>query len=280
MNLIVNGQEIPSEVFQQAMAHLKSRSPQMGQQELAKKATEDIIRHALLRQAATKDVPPVADELVEQEFIRYKKNFPNEAEFRKMLQSTKMSESDIRNNLRNTMRVDIFVDKIAGNPKEPTDAELRAEFEKEPEASEEPAQVTALQLVKTVDSATYAEKYRHLCQVREEILNGADFAAVAKRESDSVPGVSLELGPIYLGQVPEELNAVLFSLRTGEVSPVFQTRFGMQLVKVTHRQAAKKLTFAEARERMRTVLMHRTREANIENWLAAARAKAAVSVKK
>ncbi len=280
MNLIVNGQEIPAAIFQQAMTHLKTQHPHLNQNELAKKATEDVIRHALLHQAAAKEIPPVAEELVQQEFIRYKMNFKNEAEFLRMCESNQTSESGVRENIRNSMRVDIFVDRIAGNPLPPTEEEIRRVFESEPSASEKPVMVTAAQIVKRIDPQNYVDVYLQLCKTREELLDGADFAAMADRMSEGKDGKGGVFGPVAPGQLAEELNAILFSLRRGEISPVFQTRFGLHIVKVTDRDEAKKLTLEECRERIRDGLIHRAREANIEKWFTAARNKATVSVKK
>lgn len=278
MNLIINGQEVPSEVFQQAMTHLKKQNPQMNQNDLAKKATEDVIRHALLRQAAAKEVPAVPDELVQQEFIRYKMNFQHDAEFQQMCEANHTSESEIRENIRNSMRVDIFVDKLAGNPTEPTEKELRAVYESDPQASEMPVTVTAAQIVKKATPQNYQEVYQQLCTIREALLNGADFAATVERHSDDAKGSVL--GSVVPGQLVEELNAVVFSMRVGEISPVFQTRFGLHIIHVSQRAPGRKLSFEESGDRIKAMLIHRAKEANIEKWLTEARAKAAVTVKK
>ncbi len=280
MNLIVNGQEIPGEIFQQAMAHLKNQNPQMNQNELAKKATEDVIRHALLHQAASREIPAPAEALVQQEFTRYKNGFPGEDEFERMCEANQTSESVIRENIRNSMRVNAFVERIAGNPPAPSENNIRQVFEQEPKASEKPVTVTAAQIVKRFTPQNYIAVYEEMCNVRGELLDGADFAAAADRLSEGHDGKGGVFGPVAPGQLIEELNAVIFSLRPGELSPVFQTRFGLHIVKVMKRDAAKKMTFEECRDRIREGLMHRAKEANIEKWFSEARGKAAVTVKK
>lgn len=70
--------------------------------------------------------------------------------------------------------------------------------------------------------------------LREEIMNGADFASVAKRES-VCPSSSQggDLGFFGRGMMVPTFEKAAFSLPVGEVSEPVQTQFGWHLVKVT-----------------------------------------------
>lgn len=76
--------------------------------------------------------------------------------------------------------------------------------------------------------------------IRERIVKGEDFAALAKEFSDCPSGARAggDLGEFGRGMMVKEFEDVAFSLPVGEVSPVFKTPFGWHIVKVTKRDDA------------------------------------------
>ena len=74
-------------------------------------------------------------------------------------------------------------------------------------------------------------------QCRQEILDGATFADVAKRVSkcpSSAQGG--DLGYFTRGRMVPQFDAVAFDLPQGELSPPVQTQFGWHLLTVTDRR--------------------------------------------
>jgi peptidyl-prolyl cis-trans isomerase C len=75
--------------------------------------------------------------------------------------------------------------------------------------------------------------------LRKQIVAGADFAAIAKAESDD-PGTAPkggDLGTFRHGQMVPQFDQAAFSLPVGEVSEPVRTQFGYHLIKVTTRNA-------------------------------------------
>ncbi|MEM0951870.1 MAG: peptidylprolyl isomerase [Cyanobacteria bacterium P01_H01_bin.74] len=69
---------------------------------------------------------------------------------------------------------------------------------------------------------------------RQEILDGASFASVAKRVSQCPSGSSGgDLGFFTRGRMVPEFDAVAFSLPQGELSEPIKTQFGWHLLTVT-----------------------------------------------
>jgi hypothetical protein len=82
--------------------------------------------------------------------------------------------------------------------------------------------------------------------LRKQILAGADFATIAKAESDD-PGSGAkggELGSFGRGRMVPPFDQAVFSLPVGEVSEPVKTPFGYHIIKVTSRTAK---TFEEAK---------------------------------
>lgn len=73
--------------------------------------------------------------------------------------------------------------------------------------------------------------------LRQEILDGADFAAVAARESDDQGSraVGGDLGSFARNQMVPEFDEAAFSLPIGELSEPVQTPFGYHLIEVQSR---------------------------------------------
>ncbi len=81
------------------------------------------------------------------------------------------------------------------------------------------------------------ETIAELSTLRERILAGEDFAALAKAYSDCPSGTLSggDLGEFARGQIGDEFDAIAFAQPLGEISPVFKTIFGYHILKVTAR---------------------------------------------
>jgi peptidyl-prolyl cis-trans isomerase C len=75
--------------------------------------------------------------------------------------------------------------------------------------------------------------------VRKELLGGADFATVARRDSDDAgSGVQGgDLGVIRRGQMMPTFEEAAFSLKVGQVSEPVKTMYGYHIIKVSQREA-------------------------------------------
>lgn len=75
--------------------------------------------------------------------------------------------------------------------------------------------------------------------LRQRILKGEDFAAVAKAESDDTGSAANggDLGTFGRGRMIPEFEKAAFILPIGEVSPPLRTQFGYHLIQVQKRSA-------------------------------------------
>jgi peptidyl-prolyl cis-trans isomerase C len=84
-------------------------------------------------------------------------------------------------------------------------------------------------LVKSEDSCTV---------LKQEIADGANFAAVAKEHSQCPSGQQGgDLGEFKPGQMVPEFDQVVFSEEIGKVHGPIKTQFGYHLVEITNRTA-------------------------------------------
>ena len=82
--------------------------------------------------------------------------------------------------------------------------------------------------------------------IRAKILAGADFATLAKAESDDAGSGAKggELGTFKRGQMVPAFDQAAFSVPVGQVSEPVKTQFGYHIIKITSRNAR---TFDEAK---------------------------------
>lgn len=93
-------------------------------------------------------------------------------------------------------------------------------------------------LIKPSELITSSEARIKLERLRERILNGADFATLAKANSDD-PGSAADggnLGWSSPGKMVPEFEDVMDKLKAGEISQPFESRFGWHLIQVLSRR--------------------------------------------
>ncbi|MBI2962441.1 MAG: SurA N-terminal domain-containing protein [Deltaproteobacteria bacterium] len=86
--------------------------------------------------------------------------------------------------------------------------------------------------------------------VLERLRKGEDFAAVARELSDdkATSEKGGDLGFIARGRAEETFENAAFALQPGELSDVVETRYGLHVVKVEERRAAREKPLAEVRD--------------------------------
>lgn len=100
------------------------------------------------------------------------------------------------------------------------------------------AQLSVVEIPRVITAADSAAVRAHLMKLRAEIEGGANFADVAKRESqDSASAVNGgDLGMSAKGQFVQEFDKAAWSLKPGQLSEPVLTPFGYHLLKVNSRK--------------------------------------------
>jgi len=121
-----------------------------------------------------------------------------------------------------------------------SDADLRSYFDKHKEEFRRPgrAVLTVVEIPRVVTTADSAAVRAHASALRNEILGGAKFEDVAKRESaDSVSGAKGgDLGRGAKGRFVAPFEQAAFALKVGEISQPVLTQFGYHLIRLDERK--------------------------------------------
>lgn len=205
---------------------------------------------------------------------------PAEAEeqFRKQLKAEGLDYGQFRERLsRQILARKVIEEAVKAKVKPPTEEEAKAYFarieaylaqkstdvprglsEDEAAALREVAQqVKALSservrvqriLIRLSPGASETEKRRALRtaqEIKKKIDGGADFAAIAKDESEDPESAARggDIGFVLRGVATPELEKAAFSLGVGETSAPILTEVGYHVIRVTERRAADKPEF-------------------------------------
>jgi len=122
-------------------------------------------------------------------------------------------------------------------------------------------------LIRVNEVVSEPEARRKMENVRERLVNGGDFAELARLYSQDGSGAKGgDLGWISPGDTVPEFEKAMDALKEGDVSPVVQTSFGMHLIQVSERR---KRDVSEERQRTmaRQALRERKLDEAYQDWL-------------
>jgi len=122
-------------------------------------------------------------------------------------------------------------------------------------------------LVRTSETVSEAEARRRLTGLRDRIVNGADFAALARANSDdSTAARGGDLDWIYPGDTVPEFERAMNELKPGDISQPVRTPFGYHLIQVMERRSAD-MSPERRRLQARQALRERKSDEAFQQWL-------------
>ena len=136
-------------------------------------------------------------------------------------------------------------------------------------------------LIKTSEIMSSDEARQKLQRIRNEIVSGRDFGAVARASSDDTGSAADggNLGWVSPGTMVPEFQEEMDKLKPGQISQPFQTRFGWHIVQVMSRREHDD-TKAYLRLQAHNQIQQRKIEEETENWLRRIRDEAYVQIVK
>jgi peptidyl-prolyl cis-trans isomerase SurA len=122
-------------------------------------------------------------------------------------------------------------------------------------------------LVKTSEVVSEADARRRLAGLRERIAAGADFAELARLNSeDGSAARGGDLGWVLPGDTVPEFERAMLALKPGELSEPVRTPFGFHLLQVMERRTAD-VGMERQRLQARQALRERKAEEAYQEWL-------------
>ncbi len=240
----VNGEPITEGEFNEALEilPLQLRAIVQNNAEMKKKFLENLINQKLLIQQMKKEGVK-EDERIKKKVEKY----------------------------REALLLKKFVDEKLSNIKV-TDDEIKAYYEAHKSDFTQPAKVKARHIL--VKTKKEAEK------IRERLLKGEDFAALAKKYSiDKVSAVhGGELKEFTRDELVKEFGDVAFSLKIGEISQPVKTKYGYHIIQVEKRTPETVIPLSHVREEIRLTLLNKKREEALRKMIENLKKKSKIEV--
>ncbi|MGP1514862.1 MAG: foldase protein PrsA [Bacteroidales bacterium] len=154
-----------------------------------------------------------------------------------MVQIREYFHDIIKENLMIQQTQNKIIGDITITPKEVADY-----FQKIPQDSlpniEDQYELSQIVILPHVSEEEKQQVKRRLNDIRERIIKGAKFTTLASLYSDDEVSAKSggELGFFSRGDMVSEFESMAFSLQPGEISPVFETKYGYHIVQMIARQ--------------------------------------------
>lgn len=258
----VNGAVISKRNFDLEFLRAKQRFVRQGQtpgdtqlKALKKEALERLIDRELLYQGAVKNGTKVEESLVDEQLSKIKKGFPSADKFKNMLKGIKLTESELRSQLKKNLAIQQFIDKKFSRNTTVSDKEIKAYYDSNPGAFKQPGQVKASHiLIKVASGASKKEKAaarKKIEAIKKRLDKGEDFADLAKKVSEGPSSVKGgDLGYFRRGQMVKPFEEVAFVLKPGEVSDIVETDFGFHIIKSVDKKSGGTTAYGEVKDRL------------------------------
>jgi len=200
-------------------------------------ALQEEIAAELFYQGGKKlDIPDAAEKIAEEE-AKIKESLTDE-------QRQKFSDEYIKSYVQRRFYINEYMkanDLI--NPKV-SEEEVKAFYERTKQGYASKTEEVCVRHVLTVIDKDRpvkgeAEARERIEEARQLLLEGKDFAEVAKKYSQDATSVQTNalIGCVGIGFMPPEFEKVAFSLKIGEISDVVKTKFGFHVLDVVEKRA-------------------------------------------
>jgi peptidyl-prolyl cis-trans isomerase C len=139
--------------------------------------------------------------------------------------------------------------------------DVAAFYDANPQMFERPDMVRARHiLIRVHPNSTTADKNEariRATTAHQRVVGGEDFATVAGEVSEGNEASNGgDMGFIAQDSMMPALTNVAFALEIGQISDIIETQFGFHILKVEEKRAASKMTYEEAKDPVRQLLIN------------------------
>lgn len=263
MAFVVNGETISDEVIDEELESIKEHYLNAGEavhcdrdEEFLAYAKENVLNRTLLEQASIVEFGEVSDAEVNARFSQIVSEHGSEAAFYENTGFNLGDEFRLKRKVKSGIMVDRYLDKKMGTSGPPSQDELEKYYQDNQDKYLTEVEVEVNQLFIEPQSHDEAKQvFDALYKLRLEILDGSNFtksaASFCNIEVDEVG-----MGYITQGNNLPEIESTIFSMVTGEISPIIPTRFGFHMFEVTGRKEPQPIPIEEINNLEETYLLN------------------------
>jgi peptidyl-prolyl cis-trans isomerase C len=275
----VQGETITEKDVLDAIERIARQQPMMGDQMKQKnsmyfkEALDTLVGLTLLKNEA-KEKGITADKTkIDEAWEMLKKRFPSEEQFKQAMASQGFAEADVRKQIGDNLIMQQLADSIMAGQPGPSDQEIEAFYNSNPQYFQSPEQVHAAHILIKVEGSAPAEKKAEARKTIEAIRADIEskkitFEEAAKKSDDkSNADKGGDLGFFPRGQMVKPFEDAAFAAQPGSLSDVVETQFGYHIIRIDDKKPAGKTPLAEARKSILSFLDRAGKQKAVQNHI-------------
>lgn len=254
------------------------------QTQIRKQALESLIVQQLLKRAISNENIEVTDAEVSNRIAELAATLPVGVTLEQQLARYNVTPEQLSEAIKFDMAVGKLMEKHTPTDLVPSEEEIEQFYEQYQDQFTRPETVRARHILIQVSPDDPPEvketKRKQAEEIRQNLLEGADFAELAREYSDC-PSKRKggDLGEISRGQTVPNFEQAAFSQKVGEIGPVVETRFGYHIIQVTDHKPPQKLSLDQVHETISRAITQRKQRQAAANYIEKLRQAAQIEYK-
>lgn len=221
------------------------------QEGLKKQLIEEFVMRTVLINEANKRKVEATEKEIQVQLNQIKANLPAGKKIEDFLKENDIPKEDIALGIRIRKLVEMDLGKNA----KPSPKEISKFYDGNKDKFSSPETVHVRHILVTIDAKddekTKAEKKAKIENLRKQIVEGADFAEIAKNNSDCPSKENGgDLGDIKRGQTVKPFEDAAFSQGDNVIGPVVTTEYGHHIIQVLKHNPEKIVKLDEVKDQI------------------------------
>jgi len=284
----INGEAVTKADFEKALRNIEQNAggpvPPDQRDRVYRGVLDQLVGYKLLIQETKARKLTVPDAELDKRMEQIRGQFPSEDTFKQVLAQQGVTLETLRNDTRNDLLVSNML-QAEVSPKVSVSAAQVDEFYKNnPSQFQQPERVRASHILigfpQGADEPAKAKARTQAADVLKQVKAGKDFAGLAKQYS-SDPGSAQQggdLGFFQQGQMVPPFDKAAFSMKPGQTSDLVETDFGVHIIRVADRQAARAVPLEEVRPQVLEYLEGQSRQEQTQKFVEGLKAKGKIEI--
>ena len=237
------------------------------EKQLADWSRENVIESILFRQAACEMAGDISDAEVDKAFDELMEGNGGKDRYFENMDLKPEQEGEIKSDIADQMKVKKLNETVTAKALEPSKKQVRKYYEENTEQFTVPEMVRAAHIIKHLSPEVDPDQAKEeMTQILWEVRNKNNFDELAEKNSDC-PENAGDLGYFPRGQMVPEFEEVIFAMKVGEISDVFQTPFGFHIARLTDKRDSTVCPFADVEESITKELTDQAKQAELDHDL-------------
>lgn len=245
------------------------------------KFIDNFIVRTVLAQAADKQNISATDPEIDSKIQEIEKTMPAGMTLENALKTNGMTIDQMRSDIAFGLKTNKLIDSQEKTDSAPSGEEIKKYYDDNKKKFDEPETAHARHiLIKTAaddEEKIKTEKKKKIEDLRQKLVKGADFAAIAKEHSDCPSGKKGgDLGTFSRGKMVKPFEEAAFSQKVNEIGPVIETKFGYHIIQTLEHNQARTKSLDDAKGRIKETLKNRKKQQALKSYITQLREKATI----